>query len=87
MEIIIITAIWCPSCLMMKPRYKKIFNNYENINIVFLDYDMDSDMVKEYYVDKILPVCIIKKNDIEVYRIIGEKKETEIIDIIEEHRK
>lgn len=87
MEIIIISAIWCPSCLMMKPRYKKIFNNYEDINSIFLDYDMDNDSVKEYNVEKILPVCIIKNNNKEVCRLIGEIKEEEIIKKIEEYRK
>ncbi len=87
MEIIIISAIWCPSCLIMKPRYKKILNNYDDINSVFLDYDMDSDIIKEYNIEKILPICIIKKNNTELFRLIGEIKEEEIIKRIEECRK
>lgn len=87
MEIIIITAIWCPSCLLMKPKYKKILNNYQDINSHFYDYDFDNDEIKKYNVDKILPVCIIKNNDIEVSRLIGEIKEENIINEINKYRK
>ena len=36
MNIILVTAIWCPSCIIMRPRYQKLFEkiktNYKSLN-------------------------------------------------------
>lgn len=72
MEIIIISAIWCPSCLVMKKIFKELEQKYSMVNFTYLDYDFDEDLVKEYEVKDILPVFIIKKEQ-ELIKIIGEK--------------
>ena len=28
MNIILVTAIWCPSCIIMRPRYQKLFEKF-----------------------------------------------------------
>ena len=38
-NIIIISAIWCPSCLLLKKHLKKLKQEYPSINIETLDYD------------------------------------------------
>ena len=53
MKVIKFGAIWCPACLIMRPRYNKVFNNYTDIENIEYDYDMDSDMVDKYKVGKI----------------------------------
>ena len=76
MKIIKIGAIWCPGCLVMKKVWKNIMTDYENINIIEYDYDMDSEEVVKYNSGKILPVVIfMDKNNNEIDRIIGETKE------------
>ena len=76
MKIIKIGAIWCPGCLVMKKVWKNIMADYENINIIEYDYDMDSEEVVKYNPVKILPVVIfMDKNNNEIDRIIGETKE------------
>ena len=75
MEIIIISALWCPSCLVMKKIYKNLENKYKDIKFSYLDYDFDSDTIEKYKVEKILPIFIVLKNNIEVKRIIGEHAE------------
>ena len=52
MKVIEITAIWCPSCLVMRPIYEKIYEKY-NLDVTKLDYDTDD--IKEY-------------NKVEIYR-------------------
>lgn len=84
MKIVKISAIWCGGCLVMNKVWDHIKKMYPNIEIVSLDYDMDSEEVEKYQVGDILPVIIFYSNNKEVKRINGEIKEKELIEIIEE---
>ena len=76
MKIINISAMWCPSCLLMKKRFKNIMNDYQNLEIIYLDYDIDYLLVEKYRIGKILPVVIfIDDNGIELERLVGEQSE------------
>ncbi len=76
MKIIKIGAIWCPGCLVMKKVWKNILNDYHNLNIMELDYDMDSSEVSKYNPGKVLPVVIfLDKDNNELERLIGEQTE------------
>ena len=79
MNIVVISAIWCPSCLILNKHLKKLKEDYE---IVKYDYDFDEDIVKKYNVGKILPVIIALKDGEEVGRICGEKSYEEIIEFL-----
>ena len=72
MKIIKISAMWCPACLIMNKIWKKIKEEYPDIEIVNLDYDIDSLEVEKYEPGKILPVIIFIDKDKEVNRLIGE---------------
>ena len=72
MKIIKISAMWCPACLIMNKTWKKIKKIYPDIEIVNLDYDIDSLEVEKYEPGKILPVIIFIDKDKEVNRLIGE---------------
>ena len=66
MKIIKFNAIWCPGCLVMKSRWKKVCNEIPDLDITNYDYDIDTDMVKKYNIGKILPVTIfLNKEDAE----------------------
>ena len=47
-EVIIISAIWCPSCLILNKHLKRIKKEYPDINIKKLDYDLDEEQVTTY---------------------------------------
>ena len=76
-KIIVISAVWCPSCLILKKHIKKLKEQY-NIDIEYLDYDLDEEEVKKYNVGDILPVMIVGDN-----RLIGEKSYDEIVEFLE----
>ena len=78
MELILITAVWCTSCLIMKPRYQELAKKHRITNFTELDFDMDEEKVDHLNIGHTLPVCIIIKEEKEVKRIIGEKKTKEI---------
>ena len=82
-KIIVVSAVWCPSCLILKKHLKKLKEEYK-IDIETLDYDLDEDRVNELNVKDILPVIIVKNNDTEISRLIGEKTYDEIIDFLSE---
>ena len=82
-KLVVISAVWCPSCLVMSKYLKKIKENF-NIEIEKLDYDFDEEEVKKYNVDKKLPVLILLEDEKEIKRITGEKDYNEIEEFIKE---
>lgn len=85
MKIIRISAIWCPSCLVMRPRFEEIEKRFPNIESKVYDIDFDEE-VQKYNVGNILPVFIIFDNDDnELGRLIGEQKTEVLIKMVEDH--
>lgn len=83
MKIIKITAMWCPSCLIMNGMIDDIISKY-NLEMTSYDFDLDQDKVEEYKVDKILPVLIkVDEDGSEISRLTGEHSEKEIKEFIE----
>ena len=84
MKVISISAIWCPACLIMRPRIDKVLKNFPNIEQVVYDYDIDEEIIEAYQVGTTLPVFILLDEEKEITRIIGEKSEDEILTILRE---
>lgn len=86
MKIVKIGAVWCPGCLVMKKIWNNILKNDE-LEILELDYDMDTDEVNKYNVGKILPVVIfVSKDGDELERLVGEQTENKLREIISKYR-
>lgn len=85
MKIITISAIWCPSCLVMRPRFEEIAKKYPSIEYKTYDFDFD-DEAKSYHPGNILPIFIlIDKGGNECERLIGEHSIDELSKFIEIH--
>lgn len=82
MKVIMITAIWCPSCIIMRSRYDELLKHY-NITKIEYDFDDDTDMIAPFKIGSILPVVIFMKDNEEVLRIIGEKSKKELTKLLE----
>ena len=78
-ELIVISAVWCPSCLILNKHLKKLKEEMD-IDIKKLDYDFDEEEVEKYNVGDKLPVMIIGEK-----RLIGEKSLEEIKEFIKEN--
>lgn len=83
-KLVVISAVWCPSCLILKKHLKKIREEIPDIEIEELDYDFDSDKVSKYEVGKLLPVLVMLENNEEKRRLIGEKSYDEIKEFLGE---
>lgn len=82
-EITVVSAIWCPSCLILTKHLKKLKKEYPNLKIKKLDYDFDEEEVKKLNIGKILPVIITNKSGKEK-RLIGEKTYEQIKEFLNE---
>lgn len=80
-KIVLVSAIWCSSCIIMRPRYKEVIEGKFD-EVVELDFDDDEKIVDSLNIGNKLPVAIIYENDIEQMRIIGEKSIEELKKII-----
>ena len=80
MKVIKVGAMWCPACIKMNKFWNSFKANYSNVQFVDLDSDMDEDEVKKLDIGNILPEIIVYEDEKEIKRIIGEKKEQEIIE-------
>ncbi len=78
-SLIVISAVWCTSCLIVSNNLKQIAREFPALHIVNLDYDLDEDKIAKYNVGNTLPVIIIvDEANHEIDRLIGEKSYTEI---------
>ena len=84
MKVLLFSATWCPSCLVMRPIWTKIKNEYKT-ELEEYDYDIDKEVIQKWDIGSKLPVAIIvDRNEVEITRIVGEKSKKEIMKIIEE---
>lgn len=83
MKIIKVSALWCPSCLIMNDIIDEVVNE-KSVELIKYDYDYDAEIANRYNVGNILPVLILinDKNE-EIKRIVGEHSKKEIIEFIE----
>lgn len=74
MKVVVITALWCPSCLMMRKRIDAVKASHPEIVFEELDFDFDEDQVKPYNVGNKLPVFIrFNDQNEELSRFKGER--------------
>ena len=83
-ELLVISAVWCPSCLILNKHLKKLKEEYSNLIISRLDYDMDEEKIFKYNIGDKWPVMILLDEEgNELKRLIGEKNYNDIVDFLE----
>ena len=87
MKVLKIGALWCPGCLVMKPRWQAIEKELPELETIYFDYDEDKEMVGKWDVGDNLPVFIfLDKNNKELERLVGEPSVKEIMNLIEKYK-
>lgn len=82
MKIVKVGSLACTSCIIMDNIFNDIKDNY-NFLYEEYDYDLDNDKIQEFDIGKKLPVYIVFKDNNELGRVIGEKKEKEFVEELE----
>ncbi len=87
MKVLKFGAVWCPGCLVMRPRWKEIETENPWLETEYHDFDQDKESVEKYGVTDILPVFIfLDKEGNEFLRLDGEIEKARLIGIINENK-
>jgi len=84
MKVFKIGAVWCSSCLVMRPRWQKIEKENPWLKTEYYDFDQDREKIVDYEIKSAkLPVFVfLDKKGKEFLRLHGEKSKKELIEII-----
>jgi len=69
MKIVKFSAIWCPECLIMRPRWKKIQADFPEQEIEDIDADAYPEKKKAYGVDHIPTIIFYDRAGAEIERV------------------
>ncbi len=87
MKVLKFGAVWCPGCLVMKPRWKEIEQEMPWLQTQYFEYDDSLETAKKYDVTEDLPVFIfLDRDDKEFLRLKGEVSKEELVRILSEHK-
>ena len=88
MKVLKIGAVWCPGCLVMRPRWQKIEKEHPWLETVYFDFDKDKEVMKKYNIESgKLPVFVfLDKEGNEFLRLTGERPIDELVKVIEENK-
>ncbi|MBD3360028.1 MAG: hypothetical protein GF365_04980 [Candidatus Buchananbacteria bacterium] len=88
MKVLKFGAVWCPGCLVMKPRWQKIEQELAWLKTKYYDVDKDKEMVKKYNIEsETIPTFIfLNEQGEEFLRLHGEIDKQKLIDIIKENK-
>jgi len=79
MKVLKFGAVWCPGCIVMKPRWKELEGRYSWLETEYIDYDDEREKADRYGVDDKLPVFVFLAEDgSELARLKGEVTEDKL---------
>jgi thiol-disulfide isomerase/thioredoxin len=79
MKIVMLSASWCPACLIVQKRMKTIQDIIALYPFEMLDIDFDEEKASVYKVGKTLPVFIVlDESGKEIRRTVGERTALEL---------
>jgi thiol-disulfide isomerase/thioredoxin len=86
MKLKIASALWCPACLIVHSRINKLSKKYPELEIEFVDIDMQPEQAKAFNPIEILPVfLLLDKQGSLIKRLTGELSNKQLIKEFFEH--
>lgn len=87
MKVLKFGAVWCPTCLIMKPRWKEIEEENPWLETEYFEYDEKLQEAEEYRVDKDIPVFVfLDKDNKEILRLKGEVSKKKILEVLSKYK-
>ncbi len=87
MKVLKFGAVWCPGCLVMKPRWKEIEQENPRVKTEYFEFDENKEMVEKYHIDKTLPVFVfLDKDGNEFLRLQGEIEKEKLLQVLEKNK-
>jgi len=86
MKILKFGAIWCVSCIVMKPVWEEIERELPELATEYFDYDERPEIIKQWNIGDEIPVFIfLDKEGREFERKKGQISKQELIEFIKEN--
>ena len=87
MKVLKFGAVWCPGCLVMRPRWQEIEKESPSLKTEYFDFDGNKEAVEKWKIDETLPVFVfLDKDEKELFRLQGERSKSELLKLIEEYK-
>lgn len=87
MKVLKFGAVWCPGCLVMKPRWAEIEKDHPWLETEYFDFDSAKEAVSRYAITDKLPAFIfLDSKGEEFLRLEGEISKDKLINIITENK-
>jgi len=87
MKVLFFTAVWCPACIIMQSRWKKVEAEITWLETEYHDYDQDKAIVEKYNIGRDIPVFVfLDQNGNEFERLKGEIDRRDLIKFLEENK-
>ncbi len=87
MKVLKFGAVWCPGCIVMKPRWAEIEKEKPWLETEFYDFDQDKEMVEKHQINDELPTFVfLDKDGNELTRVSGEPSKEKLEEIISKNK-
>lgn len=88
MKVLKFGAVWCPGCLVMKPRWKEIEAEHPWLKTEYHDFDTDKEAVQTYKIDHtLMPAFVfLDTQGNELLRLNGEVEKEKLVSLIEKYK-
>ncbi|HPF30875.1 MAG TPA: thioredoxin family protein [Candidatus Saccharibacteria bacterium] len=86
MKVLKFGAVWCPGCLVMKPRWAEIEKENPWLQTEYFDIDSSKEMIDQYQIQTLPTFIFLDKENKEFLRLVGEIKKEKLVDTINENK-
>jgi thiol-disulfide isomerase/thioredoxin len=86
MKVLKFGAVWCPGCIIMKPRFAEIEKELPWLLTEYFDVDEHRDLVEKYKLEDFPAFLFLDKEGREFQRFYGEIEKDKLIKFILENR-
>lgn len=86
MKVLKFGATWCPTCIIMKPRWDEIEQELPWLETEFYDADESESVLERYEVDELPTFVFLDSEGQEIKRMIGEVSKDKLIEVVQELR-
>jgi len=88
MKVLKFGAVWCPGCLIMKPKWQEIEKELPWLKTEYYDIDESVEVAKNYNIEAgTMPTFVfLDKENNEFLRLHGEIDKEKLLKILEENK-
>ncbi|MFH2063535.1 MAG: thioredoxin family protein [bacterium] len=88
MKVLKFGAVWCPGCLVMRPRWEEIEGENPWLETEYYDFDDEAEKMAEYGIgqDGLPTFVFLDVSGQELERLSGEISKEKLLEVIERNR-